>query len=266
MIALKNPNRRVGFTLIELLVVIAIIAILAALLLPAVSKAKGKAQSIVCMGNTRQVMLGWLLFTGDNDDAMPPTKIVANGVNWTADPDNINAAKLVDPNQSVLGTYVKSPGVYKCPADRYQSPLNPGPRVLSLSANGVLGSGIQPNNVLNEIPGRTYVAKLKKITELTKPGPAITFVTLDEHPDSIDDALFVTRVGAAPASAYFANLPASYHYGGGCNFTFADGHSEIHKWVDKARTVIPVRYTIQNNLPVPGSPDYVWVNERIPYQ
>jgi prepilin-type N-terminal cleavage/methylation domain-containing protein/prepilin-type processing-associated H-X9-DG protein len=258
---------RRGFTLIELLVVIAIIAILAAMLLPALSKAKGRAHAIACMSNTKQVMLGWLLFTEDNNDEMP-TKIVNNGVSWTAAPDNTNSAMLVDPNQSLLASYIKTPGVYKCPADRYQSPQNPGPRVLSISANGVLGNGIQPANVLNgQIPGRTYVAKMKKLSELQKPGPSETFVILDEHPDSIDDALFITRIGGDYKTAgYFANLPASYHYNGGANFSFADGHSEIHRWQDRDRTVLPVKFVTQNNLNVNGSPDYFWLNERIPFQ
>jgi prepilin-type N-terminal cleavage/methylation domain-containing protein/prepilin-type processing-associated H-X9-DG protein len=257
-----------GFTLIELLVVIAIIAILAAMLLPALAKAKGRAHGIACMSNTKQIMLGWMLFIGDNDDQFPPQKMVPNGVDWTGNPDNTNTFKLVDssdPN-ATMANYIKAPGVYKCPADRYQSTLNPGPRVLSIAANGVLGNGIQPANVLNEIPGRTYVKQMKKLTELTRPGPANTFVVLDEHPDSIDDSLFITRIGGSPSSAYLANVPASYHYGGGANFSFADGHSEIHKWVDKARTCLPVRYVTQNNLQVSGSPDYVWLNERIPFK
>jgi prepilin-type N-terminal cleavage/methylation domain-containing protein/prepilin-type processing-associated H-X9-DG protein len=270
--AFPKPSRHSAFTLIELLVVIAIIAILAAMLLPALSKAKGKAQAIVCMSNTKQIMLGWLLYVGDYEDNMPPRKMVENGVSWGSNPDNTDAAKLVDPNQSLLATYIKSAGVYKCPADRFQTALS-GTRVLSISANGVLGNGIQPANVLNQIAGRTYVAKMKKLNELTKPGPAETFVILDEDPDSIDDALFVTRIGAAPSSAFLANRPASYHYGGGANFSFADGHSEIHKWLDKARTVKkgpsynnPPQDGIDKNIPVPGSPDYVWLNDRIPYQ
>jgi prepilin-type N-terminal cleavage/methylation domain-containing protein/prepilin-type processing-associated H-X9-DG protein len=261
-----------AFTLIELLVVIAIIAILAAMLLPALAKAKGKAQAISCMSNTKQIMLGWILYVGDDEDKMP-AKIVANGVSWGSNPDNTDAAKLVDPNQSLLANYIKSPGVYKCPADRFQTALS-GNRVLSISANGVLGNGVQPANVVNgQIPGRTYVRQMLKLRELTKPGPSGTFVILDEDPDSIDDALFITKIGSAPSSAFFANRPASYHYGGGANFSFADGHSEIHKWVDKARTVKkspsynnPPQDGIDKNIPVPGSPDYVWLNERIPYQ
>jgi prepilin-type N-terminal cleavage/methylation domain-containing protein/prepilin-type processing-associated H-X9-DG protein len=260
-----SAARKTGFTLIELLVVIAIIAILAAMLLPALAKAKGKAQAISCMSNTKQVLLGWLLFVTDNDDRMPP-KLVGNGADWTSNPDNTNAWKLVDSNESALGAYVKSSGVYKCPADKYQSPQNPGPRVLSLSANAMLG-GISVTVVNPNVWNRYYPDKgFIKLNQLKKPGPVMTFVTLDEHPDSIDDAVFHSVAGARPGSEVFRNLPASYHYGGGCNFSFADGHSEIRKWRE-AETKKPITYSIQRNVPAKrDSEDYKWLNERLPYE
>jgi prepilin-type processing-associated H-X9-DG protein len=195
---------------------------------------------------------------------MPP-KLVANGQDWTGNPDNTNAVKLVDANQSALGNYVKNAGVYKCPADKYQSPMNPGPRVMSISGNSFLGGiSVQVQNPNSY--SRTYPPKgFLKVTQLTKPGPALTFVTLDEHPDSIDDAVFHSIGGLNPPAAQFRNVPASYHYGGGCNFSFADGHSEIHKWQEQT-TKIPVSYVKIGNVTVPGSRDYLWINDRLPWE
>ena len=259
---LPSPKKlqKKGFTLIELLVVIAIIAILAAMLLPALAKAKGRAQAVSCQSNTKQLLLGWMLFVDDNDDRLP-AGLVGGGMDWTA-----NSAKLINANDSPLANYVKSAGVYKCPSDKYMSAANPGPRVRSTAFNAALGGNPQIETG-TPYPGRTYFAA-RKSSDLVKPGPAMIWVTLDEHPDSINDAVFHLIEGRLPTQAEWRDLPANQHYGCGANFSFADGHSEIRKWVEKSgasATCRPVTYTDLPNLQVRGSKDYQWVNDRMPY-
>ncbi len=163
--SLPAPVRR-GFTLIELLVVIAIIAILAALLLPALNSAKKRGQAIVCLSDTKQLTLGSIIYSGDNDD-----HIINNGasgiqwvvgspyLDWSTTPINTNVAALMDPSQSLMANYIKSPGVYKCPGDIVDGPL--GPRMRSISMNGVLGGGSGPTVEGNSPnpPGPTYFGK-----------------------------------------------------------------------------------------------------------
>ena len=265
-------QRRTGFTLIELLVVIAIIAILAAMLLPALARAKGRAQAISCMSNTKQLMLGWLLHATDNGDVLMAGKPVdEGGMGWLPSSfGNTNAAALIDPQQSQMANYIKSSSVWKCPADNYVKGGVPAPRVRSLSMNGVLGNGL---GTTPDPPGpgngyRTYYKKATKMSQLLKPGPVMVFVFLDEHPDSINDALFMTIAGRDLSTAEWQDLPANQHYGCGANFSFADGHSEIRKWLEKSgasATCRPVTFTDLPNLSVRGSRDYLWVNDRMPY-
>jgi prepilin-type N-terminal cleavage/methylation domain-containing protein/prepilin-type processing-associated H-X9-DG protein len=285
-----SSSLRKGFTLIELLVVIAIIAILAAMLLPALGKAKDKSQGISCMNNTKQLMLANHMYQGDNHDALPrafhggynpppndPNKPWVSGwLTWGADTDNTNLVKLLDTQYaSMAGYFGKSKDIFRCPADKFASGIQRSrgwsSRVRSLSgniyvgkgngwANGPWGSAGGPNNL-------NIYAGVEKASQFTIPGPARTWVYMDEHPDSINDA------GAFPPSnaTTIPDAPATYH-NGAAGFSMADGHSEIKKWrgnvMTRARTaggLKGVNYVEQNNFTTTArDPDVEWLSFHSP--
>jgi len=212
-----------AFTLIELLVVIAIIAILASLLLPALSKAQTKAEGIYCLNNLKQVQLAWFMYADDNGGKLPENRgasITTNAwvtgrLSWdlppaAPNPDNTNTAYLT---AGQIGPYIaKSVGAFKCPADKI--PGASGPRVRSISMNGFMGDTGNINGSLNA-GWRIYL----KLTDIILPGPSTCWVLLDEHPDSINDDLFsVIMIPGSP----WTDVPASYH-NRACGFSFADG-------------------------------------------
>lgn len=240
------PNRdaaSTAFTLIELLVVIAIIAILAAMLLPALSRAKQKAEGVSCLNNLKQLQTAYAMYPGDYDGVLVPngggitgdlTNWVTGWLDWsTGTPNNTNTNLQFLLNGS-LGRYTgKSPGVYKCPADKISSAV--GPRVRSLSMNGFCG-GLTERTVYAATDYRTFTK------EVHFNRPSLTWVFVDEHPDSINDGLFGLYMpgrAAWPAAVAWDDVPASYH-NGACGFSFADGHAEIKKWFD-SQTKPPIR-------------------------
>ncbi|HOP97152.1 MAG TPA: type II secretion system protein [Verrucomicrobiota bacterium] len=253
--------------MIELLVVIGIIAILAAMLLPALNKAKQKAHGIACINNTKQITLGWLMYVHDNNDLLLRGSPVAGTMGWGMVPDNTNAAQLVDPTVSPLANYVKSAAVWKCPADNY--PAANGVRVRSLAMNAsLLGGGMTVGN--DPTLGRKYYDRgVSRMSQLNTPGYAMVWVMVDEHPDSINDAVFHFNAGFPRTQYQWRDLPASYH-NGACGFSFADGHSEIKKWLERkgsdVATERPVTGTDWPTTIVRNSRDYPWVNDRMPYQ
>ena len=268
---------RDGFTLIELLVVIAIIAILAAMLLPALASAKQRAQAAGCMSNTHQMLLAWTMYADDHIDVLAandfPFKTAYRGAgavvqsqmaNWVVGtmaksldangaPTSPSIAELTDPN-SQLSRYLPNYKIYHCPADNYINHLTGNINLRSYSMNSAVGTCNwthynAPNYPLGAAVGQGWLSgtwvsgatgpwlTYGKLASFTRPGPSKTWVFIDENPYSINDGSMAIVAAATPGNTYLVDYPSGLHGAAG-GLSFADGHSIIKAWEDR-RTYTP---------------------------
>lgn len=264
--------RRSAFTLIELLVVIAVIAILAALLLPALAKAKEYGRRAKCVSNLRQLGLTFVIYAGDNADAVAFNGDVVDGgdsrvprwvqghmkhdTGMTSDPSNANL--LVDPKFAQFGRYLQTAAIYKCPSD--QTLVTQGrikvPTVRSYSMNAYVGW----NGFFHPSLDFSRYQVYRRLADIQRISPSELLVFLDMNPDSICWPFFGLFMQPSPNTHFFM-YPGALHSKSGV-LSFADGHVETHVWRDP-RTISPGKIQFHNHdEPSSRNPDIAWLQTR----
>ena len=244
MIVCSSEKERDGFafTLIEMLVVIAVIAILAGLLLPALSKAKVEAQSVACLNNLKQLQLCWLMYAHDNHDTLAPNNYVYSvdtggplllSLSWCLGNTrtDITTSNI---EHGLLFPYNRSAAIYHCPADRSTVETPDGVKLPQLRRRSY-----NMSEAVNGVPTLAGLPSFGKLSEIDFPSPSALFVFLDVHEAGISDSLFGIPWPGSSFTNQWWDLPANRHKQG-CSFSFADGHAEHWKWaVPKVFVKVP---------------------------
>ena len=284
------PSNR-AFTLVELMVVLATLALLAALLLPALANTGPDSAAAQCRSNQRQLMVAWAMYSDDNRDVLPlntdqsaslgtPPNLYppwASGIlDWTSSTANTNGLYVTDPRASSLARYGGAKAsLFRCPSDNYLSAVQRAARyqfrARSISMDGAVGGGNPTQGQQGYKPAPSLVPPLLanffyavKRSQLVSPGPASSWVLIDENPDSLDDSIYYSDPYATNGLGQFTELPSSSH-DGGATVSFGDGHVEIHRWTD-SRTAHAVTYTAFQRVNISGQPsaDLAWLAQHTP--
>lgn len=290
----RSSSTRGAFTLTELLVILGVTAILGTIALNALqSAARAKVESVQCMNNHKQIIAAALLYADEFNGLWFPNQspLTTTQTDWvnnrmdftTTNTDNTNISKLLNPQYSKFVPYINgNPKLFHCPSDHSYDPKL-GYRVRSISANAAVGTVWTANGCLvqNGPVSPTWLAfgtniacitndfAYGKTSDFVLPGPALTWVFADEHPNSINDAELQVQTAANGINASFTDIPGNYH-NRSAPFSFADGHTELHEWTGSTLGLAPIYwsgppggtisiYTVQD---VADNNDLIWLQQH----